>query len=107
MSGLTLRDWEDAEHSQAACNLSGLAHSLTDVLGRIRQERHINGTEGVNKHPIVRLYVEQMLYLCGGGCGDADSYSEATKWVRLAIKAEKDEAAAQAEREEEARHVCV
>lgn len=92
MSGLTLRDWENADQSQNACNLSGLAHSLVDVLGRIRCERGINGTGDVNRHPIVRLYCEQMLLLAGGGPGDTTSWLEACHAVRMAIEAKKEAA---------------
>jgi hypothetical protein len=43
--------------SQGACNLSGLAYSLCEVIPKIREEVS-SQTEGVNKHPIVRLYLE-------------------------------------------------
>ena len=58
---LTKRDYENALQSQNACNLSGVAHSLSEVLPRIWNES--NGTTEVNQHPIVRLYIEQMAFL--------------------------------------------
>ena len=52
--------------SQGACNLSGLVHSLAYAVELIWEEARAQGqgTDYVNTHPIVRLYVEQMSYLC-------------------------------------------
>ncbi len=52
--------------SQGACNLSGLAYSLANAMELIWQEaRELGqGTDYVNSHPIVRLYLEQMTFLC-------------------------------------------
>jgi hypothetical protein len=63
---LTSKDYEFAMFSQDACNLSGLVHSLHEVIDRIWEEARAQGkgTEFVNNHPIVRLYVEQMQHLC-------------------------------------------
>ena len=60
------REYEMALLSQSACNLSGLAHSLSQAIGLIWEEatEHGQGTDYVNNHPIVRLYVEQMSFLC-------------------------------------------
>jgi hypothetical protein len=60
------REYEMALLSQGACNLSGLVHSLSQVMELIWEEatEHGQGTDYVNSHPIVRLYVEQMSFLC-------------------------------------------
>jgi len=60
------REYEMALLSQSACNLSGLAHSLSKVMELIWEEagEKGQGTDYVNNHPIVRLYVEQMSFLC-------------------------------------------
>jgi hypothetical protein len=60
------RAYEMALLSQGACNLSGLAHSLAEAMELIWEEAGKNGqgTDYVNTHPIVRLYLEQMNYLC-------------------------------------------
>jgi hypothetical protein len=52
--------------SQGACNLSGLAHSLSKAMEMIWEEAREQGegTDYVNNHPIVRLYMEQMSFLC-------------------------------------------
>jgi hypothetical protein len=60
------REYEMALLSQGACNLSGLAHSLSQAMELIWEEatEQGQGTDYVNNHPIVRLYVEQMSFLC-------------------------------------------
>jgi hypothetical protein len=60
------RGYEMALLSQGACNLSGLAHSLAYAVELIWHEANEQGqgTDYVNNHPIVRLYVEQMSFLC-------------------------------------------
>lgn len=73
-------DYARALDAQSACNLSGIVHSFSDVLSRIWNEANETGkgTEFVNKHPISRLYAEQIAYLSGGGATlDGDSYSKA------------------------------
>ena len=59
--------YEMALLSQGACNLSGLAYSLAEAMELIWLEAREQGqgTDYVNSHPIVRLYMEQMSFLCG------------------------------------------
>ncbi len=64
MAALTSKDYTDAIHSQNACNLSGIVHSLSRVLPAIWEDS--NGTEEVNNHPIVRMYAEQIAFLSSG-----------------------------------------
>ena len=82
----TVRDYQDSLYSQNACNASGLIHSLEDVLAKIWQDSSdVNGGTGwVNKHPIIRLYVEAILGI-GGGYGDTDSYHTAYQLVNDVI----------------------
>jgi len=58
--------YEMALLSQGACNLSGLAYSLAEAMELIWLEAREQGkgTDYVNNHPIVRLYMEQMSFLC-------------------------------------------
>ena len=58
--------YEMALLSQGACNLSGLAYSLAEAMELIWAEAREQGkaTDYVNNHPIVRLYMEQMSFLC-------------------------------------------
>jgi hypothetical protein len=60
------REYGMALLSQGACNLSGLVHSLSQAMELIWEEatEQGQGTDYVNNHPIVRLYVEQMSFLC-------------------------------------------
>ncbi len=64
--GRLKREYEMALLSQSACNLSGLVHHLSKAMGLIWEEatEQEQGTDYVNNHPIVRLYVEQMSFLC-------------------------------------------
>ena len=64
-SGLLKTDFENAIHSQSACNLSGLLYSFSDVMQRIRNEAKLKnkGTDWINSHPICRLYAEQVYHL--------------------------------------------
>jgi hypothetical protein len=53
--------------SQGACNLSGLARSLAEeIIPQVREEARARGegTDYVNSHPAVRLFLEQMIWLC-------------------------------------------
>lgn len=65
MNGLTKRDWQNAMDVQDACNLSGVVHSLAELLPRIRQEPDCTGTDYVNRHPIVVMYVNKLASLTG------------------------------------------
>lgn len=60
------KTWDEALHSQSACNLSGLAHFLVRVLDELRASG-VNGTDALNKHALVRLVVAQMAHLAYGG----------------------------------------
>ena len=60
------RAYEMALLSQSACNLSGLVHSLAEAMELLWEEANeqAKATDYVNNHPIVRLYLEQMTFLC-------------------------------------------
>jgi hypothetical protein len=60
------RAYETALLSQGACNLSGLAHGLAEAMEALWEEANEQGkgTDYVNNHPVVRLYLEQMNFLC-------------------------------------------
>jgi hypothetical protein len=71
--GLTARDYQDALDVQSACNLSGVVHSFSRVISKLREEVNKlgpecepsspKGTDWVNSHPICRLYAEQIAFL--------------------------------------------
>jgi len=54
---LTKRDYENAIYAQSAVNLLALSNSLTEVL------RKLPDSPARNDHPIVRLYLHQMMFL--------------------------------------------
>lgn len=75
-SALTQRDYQNAIYSQMACNLVAIVNSLADVLNRIKEDNP--DSESINRHPIVRLYVEQLVHLSGSGITtNNESYSKA------------------------------
>ena len=71
--------YADALLSQGACNLSGIVHSLSRALPAIWDDVRAKGggTDEVNRHPICRLYAEQIGHLSGMGSGNSDTYSVA------------------------------
>jgi hypothetical protein len=85
---LDKKDYQDAINVQDACNLSGVVKSLARVMDKIWDEaREGNrGTDWVNRHPIVRLYIEQLVYLNHGGMGDSDSYQSSYAMVKKRIE---------------------
>lgn len=71
---LTLRDYEDAQFAQSACNSIALINSLHRMLPRIKGDITAkNGgdwdTEAFNKHLIVRAFLGQLSYLAGESLG--------------------------------------
>jgi len=58
--------YEEAILSQSACNLSGLIMSLSKHMDKIWEEARAQGkgTDYVNNHPVVRLFLEQFNHLC-------------------------------------------
>lgn len=77
----TPEDFADAIAVQNACNLSGVVFSFSRVMQRICNEASAkgHGTEWKNRHPIVRMYAEQIAHLSGAGMPSDEgcSYSKA------------------------------
>ena len=73
---LTIWDYEKAMTSQNACNASGLIHAMVEVTEKIWVEARLlgKGTEYVNSHPILRLYIEQLQHLNKTSYHDAHSH---------------------------------
>jgi len=72
--------YAEALRAQDACNLSGVVHSLSQHLTEsiwpeVRAKN--GGTDDVNSHPAVILFVNQILYLSTGQCVDIDVYKKA------------------------------
>lgn len=78
----TPADFADALAVQSACNLSGVVFSFARVMQRICNEAHAKGygTEWKNRHPIVRMYTQQIAHLSCAGLlldDEANPYSKA------------------------------
>lgn len=63
--GLTRADYDSAILAQSACNLGALVSRLHLILQKMRAEVPY-GTTKQAEHPIVRMYVEQLMHLSGG-----------------------------------------
>lgn len=77
---LDKHDYKNALLSQSACNLPALLNSMANVAKRIDEE------QGEYRHPILRLYAEQVLWLTSATIGDSDSYLEALKEVEKMLE---------------------
>ena len=79
---MTRNDYQKALDSQSACNLSGIVHSLSEVISRIWEEAQEKGkgTDWVNSHPICRLYAEQIYHLTSGTTWE-NAYSQCSRKV--------------------------
>ena len=60
---LTPKDYADAMLVQDACNLSGVVHSFSRVMSRIRAD--CDSTQESNRHPIAILYSDKIASLTG------------------------------------------
>jgi hypothetical protein len=60
--------WEEAIQVQSACNLSGVVLAFARAISEISSEafRLNHGTDWVRKHPISRMFAEQIFYLTEG-----------------------------------------
>lgn len=56
-------DYRQVLFAQDACSLFGVVHSLNEVIPLIREEPDCTGTDFVNNHPIVVMYVGKLLSL--------------------------------------------
>ena len=77
--------------AQAACNLSGVVHSWSRAVKRLRELCPELGTDGVNRHPLNRLYADKLCQLAGGcaawgGWEDSpDGLTQAYQWVQTVV----------------------
>ena len=86
---LSVQDYQDALDVQSGCNLSGIVQAFARVIPRIWDDARLSkaGTEFVNRHPISRLYAEQIAHLAGAGtCSDVGSYSRASALCQERVK---------------------
>ncbi len=72
--------YQNALDAQSASNLSGVVLQFARDMTQINQEVRANGggTEQVNKHPVCRLYAQQIAWLTGAGsCSSHATYVRA------------------------------
>ena len=72
--------YQNALDVQSASNLSGVVLQFARDMKQINEQVRAagGGTEQVNKHPVCRLYAEQIAWLTGAGCcGNSDTYRQA------------------------------
>jgi hypothetical protein len=72
---------QDALFVQSACNASGIARSLAELLSELCRADDDRGTDWRNSHPCVVLFVTQLAYLSGvAKVADIDTYHRAYAW---------------------------
>lgn len=72
--------YQNALDVQEASNLSGVVHQFSRDMRLICEEVRSNGggTDAINRHPVCRLYSEQIAWLAGAGsCANHGSYLKA------------------------------
>lgn len=72
--------FQNALDIQEATNLSGVVHQFSRDMKVICEQVRAagGGTEHVNRHPICRLYAEQIAWLAGAGtCANHGTYLRA------------------------------
>jgi len=58
---------------QSACNLSGVARSFGEVMIALRRLPDCTGSDWANRHPVARLFAEQIAHLTGAGVPSDDA----------------------------------
>lgn len=91
---------KDAITVQNACNLGGVVHAFDRVVTTLQEASHVlgKGTEWVNRHPVVRLFLEQLVHLnCGCTVHEVDgmpqiaTYSKASQWCAAVVVGDESE----------------
>ena len=75
----------EALRVQNACNLSGLAIRFAEVVSELRACLPKAGTDEINQHPIVRLWVSKLHDLAGMGLSDWAAFADANKACELLV----------------------
>lgn len=73
---LSKDDYATALAIQSACNLGAVIHTFDKIVDKLQYEAriHAHGTDWVNRHPITRMFAEQIAFL-----SSPRDYSEAAK----------------------------
>ena len=75
---------EEVLRVQDACNLSGIIHSWSKSIRRLRLVETFENTDAVNKHPINVLFAGKVAQLTGCNYDAATSYLAYLECERLA-----------------------
>jgi hypothetical protein len=87
--------YRNALDVQSASNLSGVVFQFARDMEQVNREVRASGggTEEVNKHPVCRLYAEQVAWLTGAGsCGNTETYRQAYDACRRKVEEEEPQA---------------
>jgi hypothetical protein len=83
----TLRDWQDAITCQNACNASGLLNSLFEMMPRLWHDirHHLVPETSFSQHPILQMFLAQILNICAGQFYDFEHYHQASEACKAKI----------------------
>ena len=87
--------YRNALDVQSASNLSGVVFQFARDMERINEEVRASGggTEQVNRHPVCRLYAEQIAWLTGAGsCPNHATYIRAHDACQRKVEEEPSQA---------------
>lgn len=73
---------------QDACNLSGVVHSWSRSMTRLRQLLADQGTSAINTHPINQLWADKVAHLTGTQGESMASLSDAYRAVNRVSESE-------------------
>ena len=85
--------YRNALDVQTASNLSGVILQFARDMQQVNEEVRASGggTEEVNKHPVCRLYAEQIAWLTGGGgCDSHATYVRAHDACQRKVEEEQE-----------------
>ena len=76
---------KDAINVQDACNLSGVVHSFSKIIGELREIARLEGWEGtdkINRHPVCILFADKIASLaCPGSSINGSEFTSAYNWA--------------------------
>lgn len=75
ISSISTADYRRALIVQDACNLSGVVKSLAELVSRLWKEPDCTGTDYINRHPLVVLYVNKLASLSRADDGFSAAYA--------------------------------
>jgi hypothetical protein len=73
---------QEAIQVQDAVNMGGVARRFAEVVATLQSNGLVQGTDDLNRHPIVRMWVSKMHDLAGMGLTDPDQFSLAYSMCR-------------------------